>query len=164
MKTKRILTTVVLLSVLSCILLIPVTPVSATKPTEMTVGIEEYLVTELNFEDLPSGLQKVTFLSIQSWTGDWEGIIEQSGTGMFRLEKNGKAMIILDCFGVFTGTIQGKEGTVSYYARNNISPEGEVFSAIMTILRGTGELANIHGHGVIVDDWTNMFWVHFDPS
>lgn len=161
MKSK--ITTVILFSVLLAILLTPISTASATKPIEMTTYCE-YLDSELNFEELPSGLTKVTFWSYQSWTGDWEGIAEQGGTGMMRTADHGKPWIILDCFGEFTGTIQGKTGTVVYYMRNNINPEGEYFSAIMTIIRGTGELANIHGHGVVVDDITTRIWVHFDPS
>ena len=160
---KRKLTTVILLSVLSAILLTPVSTVSATKPIEMTIFCEN-LYLELNFEELPSGLMKVTFWVNQTWTGDWEGIAEQGGTGMFRPAENGRPYFSLDCFAEFTGTIQGKTGTVTYYMRNNFSPEGELFSAIMTIIRGTGELANIHGHGVVVDDVTTRIWVHFDPS
>ncbi|MFW9909435.1 MAG: DUF3224 domain-containing protein [Candidatus Thorarchaeota archaeon] len=160
---KRKLATGILVFVLSCILLTSVTAVSAAKPIEMTV-ICTPLVVELDFEELPSGIMKVTFWTNQTWTGDWEGIAEQGGTGMIRPADHGKASIILDCFGEFTGTIQGKTGTVVYYMRNNINPEGEYFSAIMTIIRGTGELANIHGHGVVVDDITTRIWVHFDPS
>jgi len=162
---KRKLTTGILVFVLSCILLTSVTAVSATKPIEMTVAtysIPETLIWIV--EELPSGLQKVTFYVEQVWTGDWEGTAKQGGTGMFRPTDHGKPMIILDCFAEFTGTIQGKTGTVIYYMRNNISPEGEFFSAIMTIIRGTGELANIHGQGTVVDDVYLHIWVHFDPS
>ena len=163
---KSRLTTVILLSVLLGILLTPVTMVSATKPIEMTVTVTPLNI-ELNAEPLPSGIVKVTFWTKQSWTGDWDGIAEQGGTGMMRLTGHGKPMIILDCFGEFTGTIQGKTGTVIYYMRNNIDSEGNYFSAIITILRGTGELENIRGHGTVGtvgEDMICRIWVHFDPS
>jgi len=163
---KSRLTTVILLSVLLGILLTPVTMVSATKPIEMTVTVtpgDSVVV----FDPLPSGILKVTFYTEQVWAGDWEGIAEQGGTGMIRPAGHGKPMIILDCFGVFTGTIQGKTGTVIYYMRNNIDSDGNYFSAIITILRGTGELENIRGHGTVGTVGADMIcriWVHFDPS
>ncbi|MDO8056931.1 MAG: DUF3224 domain-containing protein [Candidatus Hermodarchaeota archaeon] len=165
MKSK--LTTAILLSVLSCILLTPMTVVSATKPTYMTVFVSQG-VPELVFEPLPSGHWKVSLSTTQEWTGDWEGTISQSGTGIIRFmfsdEPPGKPVLILDCFGEFTGTIQGKTGTVIYYMRNNVDLDGEYFSAIITILGGTGELENIHGHGTVVGDGILGIWVHFDPS
>ncbi len=162
---KSRLTTGILVFVLSCILLTSVTAVSATKPIEMTVATQSIPETLIwNEEELPSGLVKVTFYVEQVWTGDWEGIAKQGGTGMIRPTDHGKPWIILDCFAEFTGTIQGKTGTVIYYMRNNISPDGEFFSARMTIIRGTGELANIHGHGIVPDDVIVRIWVHFDPS
>lgn len=160
MKSK--LTTVILLSVLTAILLTPIPTVSATKPIEMTTTCA-MIDLVWNEEELPSGLVKVTFWTSQTWTGDWKGIAEQGGTGMIRPADHGKPWIILDCFGVFTGTIRGKTGTVIYYIRNNIDSEGNYFSAIITILRGTGELENIRGHGT-VGDMIARIWVHFDPS
>ncbi|MFX1509898.1 MAG: hypothetical protein ACFFBR_06300 [Promethearchaeota archaeon] len=163
---KNKLTTAILISVLLCILLTPITIVSATKPIEMTVTVTPGPA-NVEEEPLPSGLVKVTFSTTQEWTGDWVGTVWQSGTGIVRLPSllagHGKPFMIIDCFGEFTGTIKGKTGTVIYYARNILTPEGDYFSAIITILGGTDELGNIHGHGTVGEGIMHI-WVHFDPS
>jgi hypothetical protein len=59
-------------------------------------------------------------------------------------------MVTGDGYGVFTGTIDGKLGTVRYQMKNIIP--GGVFTSgkgTITILQGTGELAGIKGHGTL---------------
>ena len=75
-------------------------------------------------------------------------------------------MVTGDGYGVFTGTIDGKLGTVRYQMKNIIP--GGVFTSgkgTITILQGTGELAGIKGHRTL--DFMGPgfeIYMHFEPS
>lgn len=65
-------------------------------------------------------------------------------------------------FRVFTGTVNGRAGALRLSVVDSPSPLGEI-----TILGGTGELANLRGHGTYVETAPNTgkytIWLHYDP-
>ena len=61
--------------------------------------------------------------------------------------------------GYFTGIAGGYEGTLNF----NLVTFGPKDLGQWTILRGTGELANLHGQGLSYPDGTYDGRVHFDP-
>jgi hypothetical protein len=65
-------------------------------------------------------------------------------------------------FGVFTGTVDGRSGTLCLRVVDSPSPLGE-----MTITSGTGDLANLRGHATYVETAPNTgeytIQLHSDP-
>ncbi len=141
--------------------------VSATRPMEttftLTIVPEEI---DVELEVLPSGAMKHTLNRIVHMVdGDWVGIWEHSGFA--RLSPTNTFFAI--GFGTFTGTILGMEGTAEVKILTHGTwdfPAGpfELTVEKVTILGGTGELANIHGHGSTdVETGIIHAWLHFNP-
>jgi len=98
---------------------------------------------------LPNGNIITDFVSVQTWGGGgWEGTAVQEGK-MITFAKTGTQ--IGSAKGVFTGTIDGKSGTVKYRLWQ-IIPSGDPtqFVGSMLIIKGTGELRGIKGYGNLV--------------
>lgn len=143
--------------------------VAAAKPIELvsiTVGglPGEYF----NMVELPSGLFKIDFLSVQQFTGDIEGTFYNPGHGIYNprsgvwfLEAVGT---VEDCVvhlpsGDLYGTI-----TIENWA--TYIDTGLIDINYAAIIDGTGDLKNMHGTAVV--DWTvwppAIHWsIHFDP-
>ena len=112
---------------------------------------EAYTVRVLN------GVTKYEWKSEQTWGGGgWEGTKVQEGF-MTEVQSTGTQVWIGE--GVFTGTIDGKSGTVIYKAHQFV-PKGD-FSQLegkCTIIRGTGELKGICSYGYLIFDDMSTEW------
>jgi hypothetical protein len=164
MKLKSI--TLLMVLVMAGTVIFSAVPVFAKKPVEMNIIVTQPEPPDPSdifvLEELPNELLKISFTVTQIWSGDWDGINVQSGTAIARSEDIGNFLATIKASGVFTGTIDGKTGTVSHRMRNNINPKKGYFANTFTILQGTGELANIHGQGSVGEGWVTVN-VHFDP-
>jgi hypothetical protein len=166
MKAQTLALAAILL--VSCTLVLSAVPVWAKKPVEMNIVVTP-LGPPISFtmDELPNGLMKISFTVQQTWSGDWDGINEQSGTAIGRSEDIGNLLSTVQAAGVFTGTVHGPDGdrtgTIRHRMLNNISPSKGYFANRITILGGTGDLAGIHGQGTVGDGWITIN-VHFDPS
>ena len=114
---------------------------------------------------LPSGIVIAEGTSYQTWTGEgWEGTVIQYVTMTIRTDDHGNSLATGKAIGVFTGIIDGKEGTFTYKLiqigpGGNNPPKGTT-----TILQGTGELEGIQGHGVLNFGTQSTEWyIHFEP-
>jgi hypothetical protein len=106
-----------------------------------------------------NGVTKYEWYSEQTWSGGgWDGTVVQGGF-MHQVSSTGTQVWIGE--GVFTGTIDGKVGTVVYKVHQFV-PNGD-FSQLegkCTIVRGTGELKGICGYGnLIVDDFSTEWYI-----
>ena len=130
--------------ILTFALLTPV--VAASEPRIVNNDFGPF--TQTNIE-LPNGNIVTKFVSEQTWNGGgWEGTIVQKGM-MYTYAGSGTIFGVAD--GVFTGTIDGKSGTVKY-TMWQVVPNGDwsQFKGKMRIIRGTGELKGIKGYGKLV--------------
>lgn len=144
-------------------------PAQASEPFEsrFTLGMQE-----AEWEDvwLPSGVLKEELISIRypvdgNWVGDWEH------SGFLTVNPNGTLFAFAT--GSFTGRILAPDGswysgTVEFviHTKAKVSPDWSIVYMLrsqFTILRGTGELADLRGHGV--EDAPGEFtaWLHFEP-
>ncbi len=140
----------------------------ASKPFEchFTIGAVEG---EWNDVFLPSGVLKEELISIRyPIDGDWVGDWEHSGF----LTVNPHDTLFAFAAGSFTGRILAPDGkwyagTVEFvvHTEAKIAPDWSALSvwSQWTILRGTGELANLRGHGVEDADGHDTAWLHFEP-
>ena len=148
------------------VLMFPVILVAGTKPEVMHIetpfGVMEYTSEKV----LPNGIRLVEFTASGEWGDAWEGTYVQYIKGV---EKNDKWSY--DGWGIFEGVVHTSsgdlEGTVYYRIRNTINFDPfRFYGAQLTIISGTGELANIRGTGDLNYDpdlpWIDMS-VHFDP-
>lgn len=111
---------------------------------------------------LPSGTVISEFGTFWETRGDWEGIFIGDNSQTFH--RNG--VVTGQAFFTFEGTVLGLEGTLEYRFQATTQADG-TFTGRATILRGTGELANLRGHGtnVIVapGEIEGVVIVHFAP-
>lgn len=115
---------------------------------------------------LPSGTVLNEFTNSFESEGDWEGTFR----GDFRspngqtIHKNG--VITGRANFTFEGTVLGREGTVESRFLGHTKADG-TFIGRFTILSGTGELANLRGHGTNVvvgpGEIEGTVLVHFAP-
>lgn len=84
--------------------------------------------------------RRVTTLVWES-TGDWEGI----WVGDVRSTSHRNGVTTDQATFSFEGTVLGSEGTLDLRFDATFGPDG-TFNGKATILSGTGELANLHGH------------------
>ena len=157
-------------------LILSAVPVWAKKPITMTIDVTPITGGPTNVVVLKNGLMKISFWVEQDWDGDWVGDNAMSGSTVVRTPDRGHSLNTVMTFGTFEGTVyfpDGTErtGTVMYRMRNNFVIENGVpsnfFSNVITILQGTGELANIHGQGTVDEPSPGqgeiIINVHFDP-
>ena len=89
----------------------------------------------------------------------------QSYRMVVRTDAVGNLLVTGQGKGIFTGTVDDKEGTVTYTI-NQIVPGSDMslLKGTMTILKGTDELKGIQGHGVLdfLAGGTHLY-MHFDP-
>ncbi len=80
----------------------------------------------------------LTFTGV--WTGTFAGTVVGHGTVLLHADGSGEGNAV----DVFTGTVNGTPGTVTL---NDVSSSdaGGSFRGTFSILRGTGDLANVHG-------------------
>ena len=156
------LTTVALLSIL---LYAPMAAVSGTKPELRVVntGFDSF---EEEARVLPNGIVIVTGTSLQTWVGDgWDGSVVKTYRLVIRPADQG-GMVTGDGYGVFTGTIDDKEGTVKYRIKN-IVPDGNfpMGKGTISLLKGTDELAGVKGQGTLnFQTFKAEINMHFEPG
>ncbi len=137
--------------------------VSAARPTDTYFTFVGPLEIELDIDVLPSGVVKITLHRVV-WgvDGDWEG--EWVHSGFATISPNGAFFAFAK--GTFTGSVLGHTGTVDFVIHTHGSwPPGGDFEFKfdkITILGGTGHLANIHGQGTGYEDYLHVR-VHFAP-
>ena len=163
---KKKMLTLYLAALLSAALLAPSLTALGTKP-ELRVVHNAFLTSPpSDMKELPNGIIIMTGTSYQDWSGGgWDGDVVQEFRMVMRPPELG-GMVTGDGYGVFTGTIDEKSGTVRYQIKN-IIPDGFFpgGKGTITILQGTGELAGIKGHGTL--DFVNQnaeIYMHFEPS
>jgi Protein of unknown function (DUF3224) len=93
-----------------------------------------------NIRDLGNGVTIVDLTAHVTYTGTFTGTSIVQGFIVFH--RNGSA--IFHDTETFTGTVNGKSGTVTFKLTGTAGPAGDVH-ATQAIVRGTGELANLHG-------------------
>lgn len=115
---------------------------------------------------LPSGTVLIEFTNSFESTGDWVGTFrgDFSSPNGRTMHKNG--VITGRANFTFEGTVLGFEGTVELRFLGHFMADG-TFTGRSTILSGTGELANLRGHGTNVvvgpGEIEGTVLVHFAP-
>jgi hypothetical protein len=97
-----------------------------------------------------------------TWTGDFEGTsaekymaVLEGSQGNFVYEKGHYVGRV-----TFTGTVVGREGTLQILFRGTSPGNIADWTGTWRIIRGTGELAGVHGQGVF---WSNaMADIHYE--
>jgi hypothetical protein len=123
----------------------PSTLGSAGQPIETT-----FSATLVRFEPesqtvLPSGTVINEFATFWESMGDWEGTFVGDNSNI--IHKNG--VVTGQAFFTFEGAVLGFEGTLQIRFQATTKADG-TFKARFAILSGTGELANLRGHGTNV--------------
>ena len=131
--------------------------VQAQKPVDTTFFLELTNLVVIP-EPLPSGVLKLDLVLVEfDVTGDWVGDWEHSGFAII----NPKGTFFAFAVATFTGTVLGVEGTLEIELHTNGTPN-RTFSKL-TILSGTGDLANLRGQGTEEVENVVDMQVHFSP-
>ncbi len=165
MKARGVLTVAVIFALVIGMLMTQVGTVSAKRPVETTFT-NSFVDISIELEELPSGAIRITYSVVLSATGDWVGDWEVSGVAILSPSGAYSHYLIL----TFTGTILGKEGTLKTRSTLHGSWPGfpdvgtlEPRVSKLTILGGTGDLSNVHGHGIEEEPLTWRVWISFGP-
>lgn len=126
-------------------LLIPVGVTGAAAAPSTTTASGEYVnLPGYTFSHIRQQGQGVTIIDLTggqtSYTGTFTGTSVVQGFLVF--QRNGSATF--HDTEIFTGTVNGKYGTVTFELTGTAGPAGDVH-ATQAIVRGTGELADLHG-------------------
>ena len=137
------------------------------KKPELSIVDNIFGINTLTPRFLPNGIIVFDGVSEQHWTGGgWEGDVIQHYTMIVRTDEHGNSLVTAQGKGVFTGEINGREGTLTYRISQVMSEDMLFAHGTTTILKGTGELKGIKGHGVLNFLSTpaqTEWYMHFDP-
>lgn len=135
---------------------------SGGPPIETTFSATLVRVEPVGQTVLPSGTVINEFATFWESTGDWEGTFV--GDNRNTIHKNG--VVTGQVFFTFEGAVLGSEGTLQIRFQATTKADG-TFKGRVAILRGTGELANLRGHGTNVvvgpGEIEGTVFVHFAP-
>lgn len=140
---------------------------ASTNESVSPVTETTYSATLVDFElvdhtVLPSGTVITESNTYWESTGDWEGTFVGDNTQTNH--KNG--VVTGKAEFTFDGSVLGSEGTLEIRFQATTKADG-TFKGRATILSGTGELANLRGHGTNVatapDQIEGTVFVHFAP-
>lgn len=147
------------------LLLVSLAPIAyATSPTPANGNITRVSFTPTIVKNA-DGNTFIDFIMVSSFSGTFTGITNDVGTAVLRPTGD----FTFNFLSTFNGTVDGKSGTVVF----RVAGKGEGGTTNGTargqfvILRGTGELANLHGQGSFEGEAgvaTYSARIHFDPN
>ena len=156
---KRLM--IIALAVVLLLLMLPAAAVSASPPTTASgeFSLTSFGVTKSIITTNGNMILWVTLTT--EWTGDFVGTDE--GVGVFVVRPNGDYKF--HTFSTWTGSyLGGPIGTMKHRVSNKGNDFTGVFQGKMTILGGSGSLADIHGVLTITGPpSTYSGTIHFDP-
>jgi hypothetical protein len=162
MKTQRKILFVGMLLILSII-----TPLSVLGKKNEPRTVQNIFDKDTpNIQTLPNGNLVIEGVSEQTWTGGgWEGTVVQNYKVIVRTGDHGTMLVTGQGKGVFTGSVDGKVGTITYRLSQVMLGDDPLdWKGTTTILKGTGDLAGIKGQGVLIFVTQSTEWyIHFEP-
>jgi hypothetical protein len=163
---KRLL----LVPLVVCALVLGVTPAVAGPPEE-AAGDWTYMpdLAGLTFREAGNNLF-ISGTEVSTFTGTFEGTSDDEFVVVCHRKGPESAMNFVKGTIDFTGEVDGRAGdlTMKFVGKQDSTtcdPSGAIWSGTWVILGGTGELADLHGHG----EWTGPSfdldyngYIHFD--
>ena len=129
--------------------------------------LENFVLYDYSVE-MPNGFVKVDVGYRFFWLDEgfnMLGYAEQYVTGIQRTPDKADGMASLHGYGVFTSTIEGKPGTITYTIGNNWVPEtGEIWAGRLSIKGGTEFFEGIKGPGELnFEIFAFELYTNFNP-
>ena len=129
----------ILLSLVAVLALVGVTSAAASAPIAAS-GTSTFPTCDFTSQKTVGTNTILSGTCVETWTGTFTGTNVAQATVTFHANGSAEGNAV----DTFTGTVNGTSGTVTFRDLSHGDPSGNV-SGTLTIIGGTGPLANLHG-------------------